>query len=213
MPLEYEYVFRNYNKKKLIETIKQNGGYKVGHYIFKVMVFLHPLNEDGTYIRVRDEGHRITMTFKYTGKKVKFSDEHEIIIDNFDSAVNILLGVGCKTKYYYEKLREIWNIKNSEVVFDINPGIPERMEVESPTLKELDNLTKKLELLEYKINGTETPISDELYGFKIPTNIKSLTFINVKKHLLPLIKKNKPYFIDLVKKQKKIYTKILNSKK
>jgi hypothetical protein len=27
MPLEYEYVFRNYNKKKLIETIKQNGGY------------------------------------------------------------------------------------------------------------------------------------------------------------------------------------------
>lgn len=57
--------------------------------------------------------------------------------DNFDSAVNILLGVGCKTKYYYEKLREIWNIKNSKVVFDMNPGIPERMEVESPTLKKL----------------------------------------------------------------------------
>ena len=71
MPLEYEYVFRNYNKKKLIETIKQNGGYKVGHYIFKVMVFLHPLNEDGTYIRVRYEGYCITMTFKYSGKKVK----------------------------------------------------------------------------------------------------------------------------------------------
>ena len=77
----------------------------------------------------------------------------------------------------------------------------------------LNNLTKKLDLLEYKMDGTETPISEELYGFKIPTNIKSLTFINVKKHLLPLIKKNKPYFIDLIKKQKKIYTKILNSKK
>ena len=43
----------------------------------------------------------------------------------------------------------------------------------------------------------------------MPKNIKSVTFINVKKNLLPLIKKNKPYFIDLVKKQKKIYTKIL----
>lgn len=95
----------------------------------------------------------------------------------------------------------------------MNPGLPERMEVESPTLKELNNLTKKLDLLEYKINGTETPISEELYGFKMLTKIKSLTFINVKKHLLPLIKNNKPYFIDLIKKQKKLYTKILNSKK
>lgn len=92
----------------------------------------------------------------------------------------------------------------------MNPGLPERMEVESPTLKErakikiinfyfypyfikkikkkffdffnneLDSLTKKLDLLDYKMNGTETPISEELYGFKMPTKIKSLTFINVK---------------------------------
>jgi hypothetical protein len=33
----------------------------------------------------------------------------------------------------------------------MNPGLPERMEVESPTLKELDNLTKKLDLIEYKL--------------------------------------------------------------
>jgi len=212
MPLEYEYTFRNYNKKKLIEIIKQNGGYKVGHYIFKVMVFIHPLEKDGTYIRVRDEGHRITMTYKYLNNK-KFADEHEINIDNFDAAVNILLGIGCKTKYYYEKLREIWNIKNSEIVFDINPGMPERMEVESPTLKELDNLTKKLDLLKFKLNGSETPISEELYGFKIPKNLPILTFLNVKKHLLPLVTKNKPDFIELIKKQKKLYLKVLNSNK
>lgn len=209
MPLEYEYVFRNYNKKKLIESIKKNGGYKVGHYIFKVMVFIHPLNKDGTYIRVRDEGHRITMTYKYFNKK-NFADEHEINIDNFDAAVNILLGIGCKTKYYYEKLREIWNIKNSEIVFDINPGTPERMEVESPTLKELDSLTNKLDILEYKLNGTETSISEELYGFKIPKNLGSLTFLNVKKHLLPLVTKNKSDFIKLITKQKKLYLKVLN---
>jgi adenylate cyclase class IV len=214
MPLEYEYTFRNYNKKNLIETIKKNGGYKVGHYIFKVMVFYHPSheNKDGTYIRVRDEGHRITMTYKYFNKE-KFADEHEINIDNFDVAVNILLGIGCKTKYYYEKLREIWNIKNSEIVFDINPGMSERMEVESPTLKELDSLTNKLNILEFKVNGRETSISDKLYGFKIPKNLSTLTFLNVKKHLLPLVTKNKSDFIKLINKQKKLYLKILNSNK
>jgi len=213
MPLEYEYVFRNYNKKEVIKNIKKNDGYKVGHYIFKVMIFIHPLNKEGTYIRVRDEGHKITLTYKYQDSKTEFSNEDEITIDNFDTAVNILHGIGCKTKYYYEKLREIWNINNSEIVFDINPGMPERMEVESPTLKELDSLTNKLNILEFKANNRETSISEKLYGFKIPKNLTTLTFLNVKKHLLPLVTKNKSDFTNLINKQKKLYLKILNSNK
>jgi adenylate cyclase class IV len=213
MPLEYEYVFRNYNKLNIIKNIKKYNGYKVGHYIFKVMVFIHPLNKEGSYIRVRDEGHQITMTYKHFNKKNKFADEHEINIDNFDNAVNILLGLGCTTKYYYEKLREIWNIKNSEIVFDINPGVPERMEVESPTLKELDYLTKKLDLFDYKLDGSELSISQKLFGFNISKNILSLTFLNVKKLLLPLVTKNKSDFIDLIKQQKKLYNNVLKLNK
>lgn len=40
-------------------------------------------------------------------KNAKFEDENEINIDNFDTAVDILLGIGCKKKYYYEKIREM----------------------------------------------------------------------------------------------------------
>ena len=58
----------------------------------------------------------------YSENLIKDISEPEINIDNFDNAVNILLGLGCTTKYYYEKLREIWKIKNSEIVFDINPA-------------------------------------------------------------------------------------------
>lgn len=213
MPLEYEYVFRNYNKKEVIKNIKKNDGYKVGHYIFKVMIFIHPLNKEGTYIRVRDEGHKITLTYKYQDSKTEFSNEDEITIDNFDTAVNILHGIGCKTKYYYEKLREIWNIKNSEIIFDINPGVPERMEVESPTLKELNNLTTKLNLNEFKVSDPTKSITEDLYGFTISKTILNLTFDSVKKELLPLVKKNKSEFIKIVDEQKKLFKKIKSKNK
>jgi hypothetical protein len=62
MPLEYEYVFRDYNKKEIISKIKKMNGTTFGHFIFRVIVFQHPDKENMSYIRIRDEGHKITMT-------------------------------------------------------------------------------------------------------------------------------------------------------
>jgi adenylate cyclase class 2 len=208
MPLEYEYNFYNYNKKEVISKIKELGGKKIGHYVFKVMVFIHPFKKEGTYIRVRDEGHRVTMTFKFKDDKSEFTNESEIIINNFDSAVNILFGIGCTKKYYYEKLREIWNLKNSEIAFDNAPGSPEDMEIESPTKKELDQIVKLLDIKEYLVkDNAMLSIYDE-FGIIIPKTI-DLTFNNVKKELLKLVKKNKEKFIKLIDKQKKMYKSLI----
>jgi hypothetical protein len=57
-----------------------------------------------------------------------------------------LLGVGCKKKYYYEKIRDIWSVKNTEIVFDLNPGIDYRMEIESKTKTELNKMVKYFDL-------------------------------------------------------------------
>jgi len=208
MPLEYEYNFYNYNKKEVINKIKELGGKKIGHYLFKIMVFIHPFKKEGTYIRVRDEGHRVTMTYKFKDNKSKFSKESEIIINNFDAAVNILFGIGCTKKYYYEKLREIWNLKKSEIAFDNAPGSPEDMEIESPTKKELDQIVKLLDIKQYLVeDNTILSIYDE-FGIIIPKTI-DLTFNNVKKELLKLVKKNKEKFIKLIDKQKKMYKSLL----
>jgi len=172
------------------------------------MVFIHPFKKEGTYIRVRDEGHRITMTYKFKDDKSKFTNEEEIIINNFDSAVNILLGIGCTKKYYYEKLREIWNLKNSEIAFDNAPGSPEDMEIESPTKKELDQIVKLLDIKQYLVG--EKPIISiyDEFGIIIPKTI-DLTFNNIKKELLKLVKKNKEKFIKLIDKQKKMYKSLI----
>ena len=63
MPKEYEYRFNSYNKKEIISKLKDLGAKYYGTFKFRVMVFTDSINSE-KYIRVRDEGHRITMTVK-----------------------------------------------------------------------------------------------------------------------------------------------------
>ena len=208
MLVEYEYAFFDFDKKEIIKKIIKNKGKHQGTYLFRVQVFIHPLDKQGTYIRVRDEGHRITMTYKYKDPNAKFENESEITIDNFDTAVEMLLGIGCKKKYYYEKIRDIWTLKNTEIVFDSNPGIDDRMEIESKTKKELNDMVKLF-------NVTPIDRADrymDLFGITIPKTL-DLKFQNAKKDLLPFVQKNKKEFIILVDNQLKEYKKLMKTLK
>jgi predicted adenylyl cyclase CyaB len=205
MPLEYEYQFYNYNKVNVIKSIRQINFKKKGQFIFKVMVFTHPLNTPDTYIRIRDEGHRITLTYKSKNPKSKFENEDEVLIDNFDNGVQILFNLGCQKKYYYEKIREIWNHGDNEIIFDINPGEPERMEIESSSKEKLDILTGHLNLFDSIASNDYDPLK-ELFGIVLGDN--DLTFINAKKILNKLVKKNKNKLKTLIDDQIKIYDKL-----
>ena len=146
MPKEYEYAFQNFNKSKIISKIKKLKGVYNGTFLFKVQQFTPPLymlhhsNYDRINIRVRDEEFRITMTIKIPTED--FDDEYEIIIDNFEHGSNLLQILGCKKKSYYKKIREIWTISNTEIVFDTELGYPEIMEIESQSFEELQKITK-----------------------------------------------------------------------
>jgi adenylate cyclase class IV len=204
MPKEYEYRFNNYNKKEIVTKLKELGAKYFGTYKFRVIVFIDQNNSE-KYIRVRDEGHRITMTIK-NNLTDKFPIENEIIINDFDEGINILLQLNCKKKYYYEKYREIWNYKNSEIIFDMNPGIPELMEVESSSKKELDILCKKLDLNINNYQGfSNNNTYLDLFGITIPKSL-DLTFKNALKELKPT--KNKEEFKKLVKMQLKEFKKL-----
>lgn len=204
MPKEYEYRFNNYTKKDIITKLKELGSKYYGTFKFRVMVFTDQNNSE-KYIRVRDEGHRVTMTIK-NNLTDKFPIENEVIINNFDEGINILLQLNCKKKYYYEKYREIWNHKNSEIIFDMNPGIPELMEVESSTKKELDILCKKLDLNILNYQGfSNNEIYSGLFGITIPKTL-DLTFRSALKQLKPT--KNKDEFVKLVKMQLKEFKKL-----
>lgn len=205
MPKEYEHVFFDFNKNDIIKKITEINGKKIGTYLFKVQILIHPFDKEGTYIRVRNEGLKNTITYKYKDPKNKFVEEKEIIIDDFNTGVDILLSIGCKKKHYYEKIREIWTLDNTEIVFDTEPGIDDKMEIESKTLKELNKMIKYFDLKVIDLPKRYY----YLYGLTIPIHA-DLTFMNVQKLLGKLVKKNKKMFLSIVKKQLKLYKKVLN---
>ena len=226
MPKEYEYSFQDFDKTKIISKLKDLKAVYKGTYLFKVQQFKLPnsLHKDRQYdirARVRDEGHRITMTIKTT--TADFDEEKEIIIDNFENGVALLLQLGCTKQVYIEKIREIWTIGknstqcNTEVVFDTPPGYPEVMEIESKTLKQLNKMVKIFGL-------TVVPESEqknlfvELFGIDMEKfgKFDNVTFINVKKLVTPLVTKNIKQFNKLtddhLKKYKTLFRKKLTKK-
>lgn len=214
MPLEYEYQFYNYDKSTIIKSMKKIGFTKKGQFIFRIMIFTHPLNTPGTvserastYIRIRDESHRITLTYKTKDPKSNFDNEDEVLIDNFDNGIKILFGLGCKKKFYYEKIREIWSLNDNEIIFDINPGAPERMEIESSNKKDLDTLTSHLQLTDLIVEKGYKSLK-ELFGIVLDSN-QDLTFLNAKKVLSKLVTKNKTKFKKLINDQLILYNKLL----
>lgn len=209
MPYEYEYryAFGSYNRDHIIKILKELGGIKHGHWLFRVQVFIHPLEKTHTYIRVRDEGHKITMTFKEKEEN-EFVRENEVIINDFTEGCKILLGMGCKKKYYYEKMREIWHIKNTEICFDTNPGRPDIMEVESETEDELNKMVKLLGLENVQHdNFTEMSLYTNPFGIVIPKTV-DLTFETAKEILGPVCTKNKKIFNQLIDAQNKLLIKV-----
>jgi len=207
MSLEYEYQYYKHDKSQIIPLLKSIGAKKKGAFLFRVMVFKHPLNEPNTYLRVRDEGHRITMTHK-TNTNKEFPNENEIIINDFDQGCQILLGIGAIQLFYYEKIREIWDHKDAEIVFDTAPGRPEIMEIESPTKAKLNKIAVKLGLEP----RSDPPVDLYKETYNITLNNISLTFKNAKKELLKLVKKNRPELIRLLKEHNDVYKKLMKSK-
>jgi adenylate cyclase class 2 len=205
MPKEYEYklkfdddITEEYIRKKLKKL-------KAKHYkpiIFKIKTFNNPIEKD-MFIRLRDEGYKKTFTIK-KNLKDKFVDEFEIIIDNIDTAEQMLLLLGCKLKYEVEKIREIYKYNDIEIVLDSLPGLPTYFEIEAPSLKELNTFCKELNIdITKQIDDSIT--YDNIYGLDKNRNINgNLTFNNAKNMFLPIIKKNKKLFISILKKQKKL---------
>lgn len=101
------------------------------------------------FLRVRDEGSVITMTYKQFDKlSVDGAKEIELVIDNFDDGVS-LAGTLCPVKNresYQESKRETWSFSGCEVVLDEWPWIKPYIEIEGESEIKLHEVAAKLGL-------------------------------------------------------------------
>ena len=205
--LEIEAQFDNINYAQLIKKIKEHDGILTNKKrLMSLRTYVHPLNKDNTYIRIRDEGDKITMTYKERkDKKQKYPVEREVIIDNMEEGDAILRSLGCKKLYDIEKIRETWKIGNcKEVVFDEYPGLLPYMEIECNTETQLKKVAK---MLGYSLeDASKVNIGkkyEHLYGIPDDRKKGSLTFKDASKILGKYITKNKKNFNTILKNQQK----------
>ena len=87
---------------------------------------------NGKWFRVRDEGDKITMTYKNIfDKSINGVNEIEIAVNDFDKASEMLNQTNFKERSYHENFREIWSNKDAEVVIDTWPFLQSYIEIEA----------------------------------------------------------------------------------
>lgn len=106
--------------------------------------------KDNSYIRIRDEGDKVTLTFKrrlYPDGKLTIDSTKEVetTVGDFDIAVEIFAEAGWKYTTYQESRRETWLLDNAEVVIDEWPWIKPYIEVEAETEDIVRNVSHKLD--------------------------------------------------------------------
>ena len=103
----------------------------------RVLVDIHqrtPEEDYSSFLRLRDEGGKVTLTLKeFRDKSISGASEREIVVSDFDETKTILEGVGVKFSTFQESKRETWHIGEVEVVLDEWPWIPRYIEIEGPT--------------------------------------------------------------------------------
>jgi len=209
MSLEIERRFYTFDRAVIEQKIKDLGGVRKGMFKFQILAFIPPAGYK--LLRLRDEGHRITFTIKRLTES-GYEEENEVIVNNFEEMRIILEKMGNKKKYLMQKIREIYDIENSELVFDHYPGLSGYMEIESPTEEEMFSLADKLGLKKDEEQVEAGELYRDHYGITKDRPLLDISFENIMEVMAPYISKEKEKMEEILKGQLKLLEKV-DSKK
>jgi adenylate cyclase class 2 len=207
---EYEAKFLNIDVDSIKKKLKENGAKKIHDPLKFYRVIFKRCEEKGDnpgFVRIRDEGKKITMTTKIFNDK-KFPEECEVSInESFEKGCEFLRAIGIEEKSYQETIREKWSHPLAhEITFDIVPGLPIYMEIDCTSEENLNKLVSLLELDKTNMKyGSFDKTYTEYYDIPSDTIIHktpSLTFKDVGTQIKP--NKNVPMFHEITKLNKLI---------
>lgn len=142
MPPEIEATFINIKKDELREKLKQAGATLVQPEILMKRVIFDLGGR--AFIRVRDEGNKITLSYKRLDD-LSLSGMKEICleVDDYDKAVSFVQVCGFKAKAHQETYREEWELDGVEITIDTWPWIPSYTEIEGPSEEAVKAVAEK----------------------------------------------------------------------
>src|SRR3989344_202833 len=172
MDIEYEVKFTNVNKDKVRNKLASLGAKLIrGEFLQKRTVFFLPSGHEveGGWLRVRDEGNKVTMTFKVVkGKNIQDQMETTLVVDDFEKAKRFLTDIGCVAKSYQENKRELWILDGVEITIDEWPFVHPYVEVEGRSENEVKEVSAKLGFKwEKAVIGATHTVTSQQYGIPV----------------------------------------------
>ena len=151
MEVELEAKFLDVNVSELRRLLKEQGATLVhAERLMRRRTFDYrdnQLKKVGGWIRVRDEGDKVTLAYKQlVDRTLEGTRELSLTVEDFDTMNNLLLAIGLDEKSYQETKRERWDFDGVEVTIDTWPWIPTFVEIEGTSEERLRETVEKLGL-------------------------------------------------------------------
>jgi len=103
------------------------------------------LEKVGGWVRVRDEGDRITLSYKQVNERTLHgTQEVTTTVGDFENTCRFLTAIGLVEKAVQETKREKWMLGSVEITIDTWPWIPTFAEIEGVGEAEVRDVAKKL---------------------------------------------------------------------
>ena len=165
MAIEFETRILDINKLDIISNLKSIGATELFSNKFRRYVF--DFDSTGSrWIRLRDEGHRCTLTYKSRhNTSISGTEEHETVIEDFDTAALIIKQIPFENIYYQENKRTMFKLNDIEFCIDEWPRIPAFLEIESSSEEKVQKGLRLLNL--EKSNHSNNSIIDVYKHYNI----------------------------------------------
>jgi len=127
VPQEIEIKFPLRDRNALLQKLHEIGAQRLYPETFEDNIVLDrrgELRTKGALLRVRKFGRYALATFKgplaFEGN-VKTRDEVQTGVESFELAIQLFDALGYKPVFRYQKFREVWRVREVEVVLDRTP--------------------------------------------------------------------------------------------
>jgi adenylate cyclase class 2 len=137
MATEIEVKFALRERVELLRKLTELGGQRLYPETFEDNIVLDrrgELRTKGALLRVRKFGRYSIATFKGPMSiegGVKSREEVQTGVESFELAIQLFDSLGYKPVFRYQKFREVWRVREVEVVLDRTP-IGDYFEIEGP---------------------------------------------------------------------------------
>lgn len=147
MKSEIEVKYLNIDHDDLRVKLKAAGGNceQPMRLMRRVTIETVDLIQRNAYLRIRDEGNRVTMTYKqFDELSIDGAKEIEIEVGDFEQALALLAAAGLPYQSFQESKRETWQLDGCEIVLDEWPWLNPYIEIEGESAKDIHAVSDKL---------------------------------------------------------------------